>query len=90
MKTYFTDPEYRILLSALSREKNVCKKTDKQCGGGTKLQDMMQSIEKKVHRIQYGFNGIPEPEGISEPHPDGVKTLYDMTYSDFERMKRGL
>lgn len=32
MKEYFTDPEYRILLKALSREREICKKVDRDCG----------------------------------------------------------
>ena len=50
---YFSDEEYRILLSALGREKEVCKKVDRDCGGEPKLLHIMESIERKVAKMQY-------------------------------------
>lgn len=35
--TYFTDEEYRLVLSALSREKKVCEDVDRKLGGECKL-----------------------------------------------------
>ena len=49
----FTDEEYRILLKALSREREVCEKVDKDCGDEHKLIRIMDSIERKVRNIQY-------------------------------------
>lgn len=54
VKNYFTDEEYRILLSALRREREVCEKVDKDCGEEHKLIHILNSIEKKIHKIQYG------------------------------------
>lgn len=50
---YFTDDEYRILLSALRREDEVCRKVDQDCGGDHKLIRIMTSIKRKIRRIQY-------------------------------------
>ena len=50
---YFTDSEYRILLRALSREKEVCEQVDKDCGGEHKLIRIMNSIERKIKSVQY-------------------------------------
>lgn len=50
---YFTDDEYRILLSALSRERQVCEKVDAECGGEKNLSMIMDSIERKIKTIQY-------------------------------------
>lgn len=50
---YFSDEEYRILLSALGREKEVCKKVDRDCGGEPRLLRIMESIERKVAKLQY-------------------------------------
>ena len=58
MKEYFTDPEYRILLKALSRERKVCEKVDMDCGYDHKLILIMNSIEKKIKDIQYGKTEI--------------------------------
>lgn len=58
MKTYFTDSEYRILLKALSREREVCEKVDRDCGEDHKLIHIMNSIEKKIKDIQYGKTEI--------------------------------
>lgn len=49
----FTDEEYRILLKALSREREVCEKVDRDCGDEHKLIRIMDSIERKVRNIQY-------------------------------------
>lgn len=51
-ETYFTDTEYRILLSALRREREVCEMVDKDCGDH-KLIRIMNSIDRKIKRIQY-------------------------------------
>lgn len=52
---YFTDTEYRLLLSALSREHKVCAKimreSDKE--DGVDLLKEMYSIERKIKDIQY-------------------------------------
>lgn len=50
---YFSDEEYRILLSALAREREVCKKVDRDCGGEPRLLRIMESIERKVAKLQY-------------------------------------
>lgn len=50
----FTDEEYRILLKALSRERDACKKADVDCGDDHKLIRIMNGIEKKIKDIQYG------------------------------------
>lgn len=57
-KNFFTDSEYRILLKALSREREVCEKVDRDCGEDHKLIHMMNSIEKKIKDIQYGKTEI--------------------------------
>lgn len=54
-ETYFTDSEYRILLSALSREREVCEMVDKDCGDH-KLIHIMNSISRKIKNIQYKNN----------------------------------
>ena len=51
--TYFTDEEYRILLSALNRERKVCEKVDEDCGHEHKLMRIMDSIDRKIKEIQY-------------------------------------
>jgi len=51
--TYFTDQEYRLLLRALSREREVCEKVDRDCGEEHKLLKLMSSIEKKIKNINY-------------------------------------
>lgn len=50
---YFTDDEYRILLSALRRKDEVCRKVDQDCGDDHKLIRIMTSIKRKIRRIQY-------------------------------------
>ena len=51
--TYFTEQEYNIMLAALGRERDVCKIVDDGCGEGHKLLELVNSIEKKIKRIQY-------------------------------------
>lgn len=51
--TYFTDQEYRLVLAALGRERDVCGIVDKDCGEGHKLLKIMNSIERKIKHIQY-------------------------------------
>lgn len=53
MDKYFTDAEYRILLKALQREREVCEKVDKDCGEEHKLIHIMDNIEEKIHQMQY-------------------------------------
>lgn len=53
-KQFFTDEEYRIILKTLSREREICKKVDMDCGDYHKLIHIMNSIEKKIKDIQYG------------------------------------
>lgn len=50
---YFTDDEYRILLSALFRERQICKKVDAECKGKKNLTMIMDSIERKIKAVQY-------------------------------------
>lgn len=57
-KQFFTDEEYRILLKALSREREVCEKVDRNCEDDHKLICIMNSIEKKIKDIQYGKTEI--------------------------------
>lgn len=48
----FTDAEYRILLAALSRERRVCEEVN-EIDGSVDLIKVCDSIEKKIHNIQY-------------------------------------
>lgn len=50
---YFTDDEYRILLSALFRERQVCERVDIECEGEKNLTMIMDNIERKIKMIQY-------------------------------------
>lgn len=50
---YFTDDKYRILLSALSRERQVCEKVDNECEDEKSLTMIMDSIERKIKAVQY-------------------------------------
>lgn len=54
LEPLFTDPEYRLLLAALSREKEVCRKTDLESPGDVDLERLMDSISKKIADVQYG------------------------------------
>ena len=58
MVNFFTDSEYRILLSALSRERKVCEDMDslfaeKNITDVVELVPIIRSIEKKIKKIQY-------------------------------------
>lgn len=52
--TYFSDPEYRLLLSALNRERKICEVVNKECKGKNDLILMMNNIQRKIQDIQYG------------------------------------
>nr|DAQ13410.1 MAG TPA: hypothetical protein [Caudoviricetes sp.] len=54
--TYFTDEEYRLVLSALSREKKVCEDVDRKLGGECKLSILMRNVEDKIKYMQYHYN----------------------------------
>lgn len=49
----FTDTEYRLLLSALTKEEIVCAEVDKS-GSGKPLLPSIVSLQHKLHLIQYG------------------------------------
>lgn len=49
----FTDEEYRILLSALSRERKLCEEIDKRFEHGIPIVPIVDSIERKIKAIQY-------------------------------------
>ena len=58
MANLFTDSEYRLLLSALSRERKICREIDlvergKVHSDAIKLVPLIDSIEKKIKKIQY-------------------------------------
>lgn len=57
-KHFFTDEEYRILLKALSREREVCENVEMNRGDDHKLIQIMNEIEKKIKDIQYGKTEI--------------------------------
>lgn len=51
----FTDTEYRILLSAMARERNICEEVDRKTirePYEDSLLDICKSIDKKIHDIQ--------------------------------------
>ena len=50
VKHYFTEQEYRILLAALDRERIQCK----QIGTQHLPLNVLDNIEKKIHKMQYG------------------------------------
>ena len=52
---FFTDSEYRLLLAAIAREKEICKKVMKDSGdvAGIDLNREMSNIETKIHDLQY-------------------------------------
>ena len=50
---YFTDEEYRILLSALSRERKLCEEVEKRFEHGILLVPIVDNIERKIKAIQY-------------------------------------
>lgn len=54
----FSDQEYRILLAAMRREREVCERVDKEanelgCDLGNLLVGLCDSIEKKLSDIQH-------------------------------------
>lgn len=54
--TYLTDKEKRLLFSALSREKKICKQVDKECCREPyedKLETVVESLERKFHYDRY-------------------------------------
>lgn len=54
----FTDKEHRILLSAIRRERDVCKKVDQEsCREPYEISlvAVCDSIERKVHDIQHKY-----------------------------------
>ena len=57
--TFFTDPEYRLLLSALGRERKVCEGLNVGPYGAPVLMEAMSSIEKKIHDLNYTRSWIP-------------------------------
>ena len=57
-KTYFTDSEYRLLLSALAREEKICRQVDEETGNEPVLANMVRSVKRKIADTQY--NKIPE------------------------------
>ncbi len=57
--TFFTDPEYRLMLSALSRERKVCESLDVGACGAPVLMQAISSIEKKIHDLNYTRSWIP-------------------------------
>lgn len=55
--THFTDEEYRILLSALSKEKKVCcERTDIRFPYKMHLISILESVEDKIRKMQYGYD----------------------------------
>lgn len=50
---YFTDQEYRLVLAALGREREVCEIVNKDCSEEHELLKLMNSIEKKIKHIQH-------------------------------------
>ena len=59
METFFTDEEYRILLSALSREEKICKIIDENTKAGEpdneaiRLLPILRSLKRKLHGMNY-------------------------------------
>lgn len=49
---YLTDKEKRLLFSALSREKKICKQVDKECCRET-YEDTLESVVKKLEKKFY-------------------------------------
>lgn len=50
----FTDEEHRILLAAMAREEQICRKTDEEYDGGKQLTKIVDSIFHKIHVLQHG------------------------------------
>ena len=53
-----TDPEYRLLLAAISREKELCRMVDHESPGEVNLERLMDSISRKIADAQYGRKGV--------------------------------
>ena len=59
METFFTDEEYRILLSALSREEKICKIIDENAKARNSENDtirllpIVRSLKRKLQEINY-------------------------------------
>lgn len=53
MKPVFTDEEHRILLSAMSREKTICERIDKEEAGPVSLTELCNSILGKIYKLQH-------------------------------------
>lgn len=49
---YLTDKEKRLLFSALSREKKICKQVDKECCREA-YEDTLESVVKKLEKKFY-------------------------------------
>ena len=76
---YFTDSEYRILLRALSREKEVCEQVDKDCGEEHKLIRIMNSIEKKIKNVQYP----PKKECLKQTNAYKIRSMSNEELAEF-------
>ena len=76
---YFTDSEYRILLRALSREREVCEQVDKDCGEEHKLIRIMNSIERKIKSVQYP----PKKECLKQTNGDKIRNMTNEELADF-------
>lgn len=58
MDTYFSDSEYRLLFSALARERKVCEMVDKDCVEEHKQIRIMNNLEKKIRHIQHDLRYV--------------------------------
>lgn len=60
----FSDAEMRILLAALSRERKVCEKCDREFPEGLNLTRICVQLERKIMNMQYRriCNGIDKTE----------------------------
>ena len=80
----FTDSEYRILLSALRREKEVCREVDGQYTHEPyedTLVDICESIERELHNAQYKYKWHDlrkNPEDLPEISNKAVLTGHVM------------
>lgn len=94
MGKYFTDSEYRLLLAALAREKEVCKQVNKESDGVLDLNEEMRSLEKKIIDVQYNLHLIKikktEFDPVIEYRPDEetpvsvIGTQLCLFYEDFD------
>lgn len=76
-KTYFSDEEYRILLSALGRERKICQEVDKTGSdiNCISLCCIMDSLEEKIRKIQYPRTAKTLVLDIPLTNPnDGMRT----------------